>query len=84
MPPRRRELPGLPDLLKSEPPSVKLVWLFLAPQGVVDYSQRELAGALGLEQKAVGTALSRLRELALLEDLEREPRRRGRYRLGGF
>ncbi len=80
MPPRRRELPGLPETLKGEPPSVKVVWLFLAPQGVVDFSQREIADALGLEQRTVATALERLRVLGLVEDLERAPRTRGKLR----
>lgn len=80
MPPRREAAPGLPDLLKDEAPTVKLLWLWLLPQGVVPYSQRAMAEALGFDISAVGTALKRLRELGLVEDLERSPRARGRLR----
>ncbi len=78
MPPRRSAAPGLPDSLKDEAPTVKLLWLWLSPQGVVDYSQREMAVALGFDVKAVGAALARLRVLGLVEDLERAPGKRGK------
>jgi DNA-binding MarR family transcriptional regulator len=80
MPPRRRAVPGLPGALLGEPPTVKLVWLWLSSQGVVDYSQREIARALGVEPRAMASALDRLRALGLLEDVEREPRKRGKLR----
>ncbi len=80
MPPRRSAAPGLPDSLKDEAPTVKLLWLWLFPQGVVDYSQREMAVALGFDVKAVGAALARLRALGLVEDLERAPGKRGKLR----
>ena len=83
MPPRRESAPGLPDLLKDEAPTVKLLWLWLEPQGVVPYSQRAMAEALGFQVNAVATALSRLRALGLVEDLERSPRTRGRLRARG-
>lgn len=80
MPPRRSSAPGLPDILKDEAPTVKLLWLWLLPQGVVTHSQRAMAEVLGVDVKAVGTALSRLRKLELVEDLERAPGRRGKLR----
>ena len=81
MPPRREAAPGgLPEPLKDEAPTVKLLWLWLLPQGVVSHSQRAMAEALGIELKAVGSALKRLRALGLVEDLERSPRTRGRLR----
>ena len=83
MPPRREAAPGLPDLLKDEAPTVKLLWLWLEPQGVVSHSQRAMAEALGFQVNAVATALSRLRALGLVEDLERSPRARGRLRARG-
>ena len=78
MPPRRTAAPGLPHILKDEAPTVKLLWLWLEPQGVVDYSQREMAAALGFDVKAVGAALARLRALELVDDLERAPGKRGK------
>lgn len=82
MPPRREAAPGgLPDQLKDEAPTVKLLWLWLLPQGVVDYSQRAMAEALGVDVSAIGVALARLRALGLVEDLERAPRTRGRLRV---
>ena len=80
MPPRRQAAPGLPDPLKNEAPTVKLLWLWLLPQGVVGHSQRVMAEALGVDVSMLGTALKRLRELRLVEDLERSPRARGRLR----
>jgi DNA-binding MarR family transcriptional regulator len=80
MPLRRSVALVLPSILRDEPPSVKLLWLWLEPQGVVTHSQRAMAEALGLDIKVVGTALSRLRALGLVEDLERTARRRGRLR----
>lgn len=80
MPPRRRDVAGLPEPLKDASPTVKLLWLWLEPQGVVDYSQREIAAALGVEQRSLPGALRELRQLGLLEDLERAPGKRGKLR----
>ena len=80
MPPRRSSAPGLPHILKNEAPTVKLLWLWLLPQGVVSHSQRAMAEALGVDVKNVGVALSRLRKLELVEDLERVPAKRGKLR----
>ena len=83
MPPRRESTPGIPHILKSEAPTVKLLWLWLLPQGVVSHSQRAMAEALGFDVSTLGVALRRLRELELVEDLERSPRARGRLRARG-
>ena len=69
MPPRRESAPGIPHILKSEAPTVKLLWLWLLPQGVVSHSQRAMAEALGFDVSTLGVALRRLRELELVEDL---------------
>lgn len=81
MPPRRSSAPGLPDILKDEAPTVKLLWLWLEPQSVVTHSQRAMAQALGLDVKNTGTVLSRLRELGLIDDLKRAPGKRGKLRV---
>lgn len=80
MPPRRRDVAGLPEPLRDASPTIKLLWLWLEPQGVVDYSQREIAAALGVEQRSLPGALRVLRRLELLEDLERAPGKRGKLR----
>lgn len=81
MPPRCRDVAGLPEPLKNASPTIKLLWLWLEPQGVVDYSQREIAAALGVEQRSLPGALRELRRLGLLEDLERAPGKRGKLRV---
>ena len=83
MPPRRQNAPGIPHIPKSEAPTAKALWLWLFPQGVVGYSQRAMAAALGFDVSTLGVALRRLRELGLVEDLERSPRARGRLRARG-
>ena len=83
MPPRRESAPGIPHILKGEAPTAKALWLWLLPQGVVSHSQRAMAEALGFDVSTLGVALRRLRELELVEDLERSPRARGRLRARG-
>lgn len=70
----------LPKDLLEEATAVKLLWLWLRPQGVVSYSQRDMARALGVSQAVISTALAKLRELAFV--LERaEPSGRGQMTL---
>ena len=83
MPPRRESAPGIPYILKGEAPTAKVLWLWLLPQGVVSHSQRAMAAALGFDVSTLGAALKRLRELGLVEDLERSPRTRGMLRARG-
>jgi len=71
----------LPDLLKAEAETVKLIYLWLKPQGIVDYSVRDIEGILDLSHEAVRNALSRLRAAGYIEDLEpRRERKRNKYR----
>ena len=63
---------------------MKALWLWLEPRGVVDYSQRAMAEAFGFDIGTLGAALKRLRELGLVEDLERSPRARGRLRARAY
>lgn len=56
--------PILADL-KSESVIVKLLYLWLGPEQVVSYSQRQIARALGISQGAVSLSLKRLRGLGL-------------------
>ena len=67
--------PSLPEVLKPEPPTVKLLYLWLLPQGEVSYPQRHVGRALGLTQANVSIALKRLRSLGLVADLEPAPPR---------
>lgn len=61
--------PLLPALL-AEPIIVKLLYLWLGPQQVVSYSQRQIAKALGISQGAVSLSLRRLQSL-LNSDVEK-------------
>ena len=54
----------LPALL-DEPIIVKLLYLWLYPQQVAPYSQRQIARALGISQGSVSLSLKRLRGLEL-------------------
>jgi transcriptional regulator with XRE-family HTH domain len=58
-------------VLHDESVIVKLLFLWLGPQGVASYSQREVARALGISQGAVSLSLARLRELELGGDNEK-------------
>lgn len=65
----------LPTALLGEPPSVKLLYLWLVHNGEVDLSQREISAALGITQANVSTAVSRLVELQLVaRDASARPR----------
>ena len=59
--------PDLPDDLLGEPPTVKLLYLWIAQRGRVDMSQREIARALGITQANVSVAARRLRFLGWLQ-----------------
>lgn len=58
---------SLPKELLTERPTVKLLFIWLASQGAIDLSQRQIAAALGLTQSNVSIAIRRLRELRLVE-----------------
>lgn len=75
--------PPLPPDLRAEAPTTKLLFVWLEPQGVVAYTVRELAELLGVATQSVQTALTRLRELGLLEDIEpASGSAPGRYNVG--
>jgi hypothetical protein len=69
VPPRREPAPPLPEVLKAETPFVKLLYLWLSPQGEVSYSNRAIAEALGVYHHQVNRAIRRLRALRLIEDV---------------
>ena len=74
--------PLLPPALKDEAPTTKLLYVWLGPQGEVSYTVRELAELLSLSTGSVQTALTRLRELGLIEDVKlARGSASGRYRI---
>ena len=76
-----RDPPHLPEALKSETPTTRLVYLYLEPYGEVEVSVRQLEGLLGISHRNATEALQRLVELGLLEGLEPAANRVGRYRV---
>ncbi len=66
----RPEPVALPEALRTETPTTKLLYLWLEPRGEVGYTVRELAERLFLSTGSVQTALTRLRGLGLLEDIK--------------
>ena len=73
-------VPELPEVLLDEAPTVKLLYLWLAPQGEVSWSQREIAVAVGITQANVSRAMKRLGEVGFLVGTwGLRGRRRGRY-----
>ena len=71
----------LPELLKSETPTTRLVYLYLEPYGEVEVSVRQLEKLSGISHRNATEALQRLVELGLLEGLEPAANRVGRYRI---
>jgi len=63
----KRELDPLPEALLGEPPTVKLLFVWLSRRGSVNLSQRQIGAALGLSQSNVSIAIRRLRELGLVD-----------------
>ena len=67
----------LPEALRDETPSTKLLWLYLRPQGVVSFSVRDMAKALGVSFPVVAEGMRRLEGAELLRFIgERRPRQR--------
>lgn len=78
---KRADIPSLPLALQTEPPSVKMLYLWLLPQGTVTWSQREIGAAVGITQANVSRAMTRLGEIGLLSGSWRfRGRARGAYR----
>ena len=76
-----RDPPHLPETLRSETPTTRLVYLYLEPYGEAQVSVRQLEGLLGISHRNAAEALQRLVELGLLEGLEPAANRAGRYRV---
>ena len=71
----------LPESLKAETPTTRLVYLYLEPYAEVEVSVRQLEGLLGISHRNATEALQRLVELGLLEGFEPAANRVGRYRV---
>ena len=63
----RKQPQHLPKVLKKEPPTTKLVYVYLKGRGEVDYSTYSLGDALGITPKQVNKAMQSLRAIGLLE-----------------
>ena len=70
----------LPEVLKVESPLIKLVYVYLKGRGEVDYSLTALADALGCARNGIHRAISKLRELELI-DYEGKPKGDAKYRI---
>ncbi len=57
----------VPKSLVESKPSTKILYLFLAPLGLVDYQQGELAEALGISRQSVSAGFDELDALKLID-----------------
>lgn len=74
---KKTEPVPLPEPLRAETPVTKLLWVYLRPQGVVSYTVRGMAAALGASPPAVAAGMKRLEALGLLRYVgERRQRQR--------
>lgn len=71
--------PPLPSVLEQETPTVKLVYIYLEPYSEVEVSVRQLEALLGISHRPAAEAMQRLVALGLLEVLEQQVNRPGRY-----
>ena len=69
----------LPEILKTESPLIKLVYVYLKGRGEVDYSLTSLADALGCARNGIHRAIATLRELELIE-YDGKPKGYAKYR----
>ena len=76
-----RDPPHLPEVLKGETPTTRLVYLYLEPYGEVEVSVRQLEALLGIAHRNAAAAWGRLVELGILGGLEPAANRVGRYRV---
>ena len=58
----------LPQMLLDEAPTTKFLFIWLLPQGAVNYSVRELAEHTGLAYKSVSDGLKLLKVLGLMRE----------------
>ena len=74
----------LPEALRAEKPTTKLLWAYLRPQGVVSYTVRGMAEALGASPPSVAAGMRQLETLKLLRYVgERQPRQRRAFEVLG-
>lgn len=72
--------PPFPEELLEAAPSVKVIYLWLLPQGEVSYSIDDVAEALGFTRDTATDALKALRVADLLVDVEAaRPRHKGTF-----
>lgn len=72
--------PPLPVALSGASPTTRLLYAWLKPQGVVDYSAQQLADLLHITKKSALAARSELATLELLEQVSPgNSRSAGRY-----
>lgn len=76
-----RDPPHLPEILKGETPTTRLVYVYLEPFGEVEVSVRQLETLLGIAHRNAAEALQQLVELGLLKVLEPATSRPGRYQV---
>ena len=81
---KKTEPTPLPEALRAEKPTTKLLWVYLRPQGVVSYTVRGMAEALGASSPSVAAGMKRLELLKLLRYVgERQPRQRRAFEVLG-
>ena len=64
---RRGNPQHIPEILKKEQPTTKMVYLYLKGRGEVNYSTYSLAEALGTTPAMVSKSMRLLRALELME-----------------
>ena len=67
------ELPHLPEGLKKAKATTKMLYLWLRPQGKVNYSMREMREELKMAAQSMQDAVDKLKELELWHEVA--PRR---------
>ena len=77
---RRGNPQHLPEVLKKEQPTTKMLYLYLKGRGEVNYSTYALAEALGSTPAMLSKSTRRLRELELME-YEGKKRGDAKYRV---
>lgn len=71
----RRAPREIPDTLLETPTAARYLYLYLADKGIVSFSTRDLACALGLSQPTIRTAFEALCDAGLVR-FEEEPKER--------
>ena len=72
----------IPEELLGYAPLVKLVWVWLAPLGWVEFTQRDISEKLGIALNGVVRAFTAFKEVGLIEyESPPQERRNSRYRI---